>query len=167
MESDYAEVKAHYEELKLEVSRLESATADISSSSDIYETIRPSRQGPETLADGIEERYYTHILRFLEALQYDCEFSQSYFLPFILVQSYFCVLAVNSVCWRYLSFAWVASFCISDRFLDSNPERYHAITTIVSRFQLGHPFCISLFLCCRKITFIFYALIDCASFLPQ
>ncbi len=57
MESDYAEVKAHYEELKLEVSRLESATADISSSSsDIYETIRPSRQGPETLADGIEER---------------------------------------------------------------------------------------------------------------
>jgi hypothetical protein len=56
VESDYAEVKAHYEELKLEVSRLESATADISSSSDIYETIRPSRQGPETLADGIEER---------------------------------------------------------------------------------------------------------------
>ncbi len=57
VESDYAEVKVHYEELKLEVSRLESAaTADISSSSDIYETIRPSRQGPETLADGIEER---------------------------------------------------------------------------------------------------------------
>ncbi len=61
VESDYAEVKAHYEELKLEVSRLESATAsDISSSSsDIYETIRPSRQGPETFADGIEERYST------------------------------------------------------------------------------------------------------------
>jgi hypothetical protein len=59
VESDYAEVKAHYEELKLEVSRLESAAtaaADTSSSSDIYETIRPSRQGPETLADGIEER---------------------------------------------------------------------------------------------------------------
>jgi len=61
VESDYAEVKAHYEELKLEVSRLESATAaaDISSSSsDIYETIRPSRQGPATLTDGIEERYF-------------------------------------------------------------------------------------------------------------
>ena len=73
MESDYAEVKAHYEELKLEVSRLESATADTSFSSDIYETIRPSRQGPETLTDGIEERYCTLILRFfwgdLEALQ--------------------------------------------------------------------------------------------------
>jgi hypothetical protein len=68
VESDYAEVKAHYEELKLEVSRLESAAtaaADISSSSDIYETIRPSRQGPETLTDGIEERYSTLIFRFL------------------------------------------------------------------------------------------------------
>ncbi len=60
VESDYAEVKAHYEELKLEVSRLESATATAdTSSSDIYETIRPSRQGPDTLADGIEERYGT------------------------------------------------------------------------------------------------------------
>jgi hypothetical protein len=66
VESDYAEVKAHYEELKLEVSRLESATAaaDISYSSDIYETIRPSRQGPETLTDGIEERYSTLIISF-------------------------------------------------------------------------------------------------------
>ena len=53
MESEYAEVKAQYEDLKMEVSRLEEE--DI-----IYETLRFNREdhgeGARSGTDGVEER---------------------------------------------------------------------------------------------------------------
>ena len=57
VESEYAEVKAQYEELKMEVSRLEAV--ENSSPGDhlsIYETIRPAGEEGKSLTDGIEER---------------------------------------------------------------------------------------------------------------
>jgi hypothetical protein len=58
MESEYAEVKAQYEELKMEVSRLESAvpTSSISSQEDIYETL-PYTGKDEAVTNTMEQRY--------------------------------------------------------------------------------------------------------------